>query len=173
MFRTESTCGFCFHNLFPDNIKSRNYKNKEKAVAEFISQNFNQPFIYDKVIGACSKRRPDMFLDMITHVIMNEVDENQHDGYNTTCENKRLMELSQDIAHRPLVMIRFNPDAYTNADGKRIPSCWTNSKNGLVLSKKMDWNNRLEKLKETITYWMNNIPSKTIECVYLFYSETE
>jgi len=171
----DNYCAYCFHNLFPDHIKSRNYKNKEKAVAEFISQNFNESFIYDKVIGACSKRRPDMFIDMLTHVVIGEVNENQHNGYNTTCENKRLMELYQDIAHRPMIVIRFNPDGYTDANGKKIPSCWTNTKNGISLSKKNknEWSNRLEKLKETMTHWMNNIPDKAVQIVDLFYSENE
>jgi hypothetical protein len=33
------------------------------------------------------------------------------------------MENSQDIAHRPLVVIRFNPDAYKQGETK-IQSCW-------------------------------------------------
>ena len=43
---------------------------------------------------------------------MVEVDENQHNNYDCSCENKRLMELAQDLGHRSMVVIRFNPDAY-------------------------------------------------------------
>ena len=34
-----------------------------------------------------------------------------------SCENKRIMEISQDLGHRPIVFIRFNPDEY-NKNGK-------------------------------------------------------
>ena len=36
--------------------------------------------------------------------------------------NKRLMELSQDFAHRPIVFIRINPDGYTDVHDKYINS---------------------------------------------------
>ena len=52
-----------------------------------------------------------MLLDLGYQVVVVEVDENAHVGY--SCENKRLMKLSKDVFHRPIVFIRFNPDAYT------------------------------------------------------------
>ena len=38
------------------------------------------------------------------------------------------------------------------------------------LSKVKEWNERLEKLKETVTFWINNTSEKTIEVNYLFFS---
>jgi hypothetical protein len=46
-----------------------------------------------------------------------EIDENQHVAYDCSCENKRIMELSQDVGHRPIVFIRFNPDGYKDHKG--------------------------------------------------------
>ena len=43
--------------------------------------------------------------------------ENKHTDYDYSCEHKRLMELSQDLQHRSIVFIRFNPDAYVNQEG--------------------------------------------------------
>jgi hypothetical protein len=63
------------------------------------------------------------------------------------CENKRVMELFVDLQNKPLVMIRFNPDDYINDKGKKIKTCWSVAKNGLVVLNKnkiIDWNNRLE-----------------------------
>ncbi len=40
-----------------------------------------------------------------------------------SCENKRIMEISQDINHRPLIFIRFNPDDYKKRE-YNITSCW-------------------------------------------------
>lgn len=53
-----------------------------------------------------------------------EVDENQHETYDCTCENKRVMALFQDLGSRPLVMIRFNPDEYTTMNGRDVKSCF-------------------------------------------------
>jgi len=99
------------------------------------------------------------------------VDENAHDDYDTTCENKRLMEISKDLNHRPIIFIRFNPDSYI-LGGKKITSCWKVNKLGhmqLVKSKQKEWEERINKLLETINYWINNPSEKTINLIHLFY----
>jgi hypothetical protein len=168
-------CRFCYMNLFPDKPVSRNYKTKEYAVVEYVKTKFPEmSWVADKIIqNACSKRRPDLLLDLGYQVIIVEVDENQHADYDCSCENKRIMELSQDVGHRPIVFIRFNPDDYEK-DGTNISSCWGCDKNGLCVvkkSKKNEWTERLHLLEENINYWVNpeNITSKTIETIQLFY----
>jgi hypothetical protein len=168
-------CLYCFMNLFPDKPVSRNYKTKEYAVVEFVKNTCHDlSWIADKIIsGGCSKRRPDLFLDLKYQVIIIEVDENQHIDYDCSCENKRIMELSQDLDHRPIIFIRFNPDGY-NKDGKNISSCWGHDGNGICVikkSKKNEWTQRLTALEEQIKYWINpaNITNKTIEVIQLFY----
>ena len=54
---------------------------------------------------------------MADHIIIVEIDENAHINYDSSCENKRLMELSQDLGFRPIVFIRFNPDDYIDKEG--------------------------------------------------------
>ena len=61
---------------------------------------------------------------MGSHIIIIEIDENAHTDYDCSCENKRLMEISQDLGFRPIVFIRFNPDDYVDKDGNNIKSCW-------------------------------------------------
>jgi len=165
-------CFYCYINLFPDKPASRNYKNKERAVIDYVKTNFNLPWVSDKVInGGCSRRRPDLLLDLIEQIIIVEVDENQHIDYDCSCENKRIMELSQDLEHRPIVFIRFNPDDYTK-DGINVSSCWARNKNGICVVKKSksnEWTNRLNSLGETIEYWLKNKTDKTIETIQLFY----
>jgi hypothetical protein len=168
-------CRYCYMNLFPDKPVSRNYKTKEYAVVEYVKTKFPEmSWVADKIIqNACSKRRPDLLLDLGYQVIIVEVDENQHADYDCSCENKRIMELSQDVGHRPIVFIRFNPDEYEK-DGTNITSCWGCDKNGLCVvkkSKKNEWIDRLHVLEETIRYWINpeNTTSKTIETIQLFY----
>jgi hypothetical protein len=170
----EGYCLFCFINTFPDKHVSRNYKTKEKDVVDNILKIFPQfSWISDKKIkDGCSKRRPDLLLDMGEHVIIVEVDENKHNQYDCSCENKRLMELSQDLQHRPIIFIRFNPDEYINTDGIKIKSCWSLNKFGIMYITKekiIEWNKRINILKEQIQYWIDHKPYKTIEIIELFY----
>lgn len=117
----DNHCLRCFIHLFPDQPVTRNYKTKETDVAQFITTNFpNFTWNLDKKIeDGCSRRRPDLMCDLGYQVIIIEVDENQHDKYDCSCENKRIMQLSQDIGHRPIIFIRFNPDNYVNSNNEK------------------------------------------------------
>jgi hypothetical protein len=168
-------CLFCYMHLFPDKPVSRNYKTKEYAVVEYIKTKFpSLNWIADKIInGGCSKRRPDLLLDLLYQIVIIEVDENQHIDYDCSCQNKRIMELSQDLGHRPIIFIRFNPDDYEK-DGINITSCWGQDKKGICVvkkSKKSEWTQRLNVLENHINYWINpaNTTNKTIETIQLFY----
>ena len=123
-------------------------------------------------MDGCSKRRPDLLLDMGYHIIIVEVDENKHTGYDCSCENKRLMELSQDLQHRPIVFIRFNPDSYINQNKLKISSCWRTNKLGVIQIMKTrmtEWKERINILNQQIQYWIDNKSNKTIEIIELFY----
>jgi hypothetical protein len=168
-------CLYCFINTFPDKPVSRNYKTKEYSVVEFVKNKFQEyPWISDKKIkDGCSRRRPDLLLDLGYQVIIIEIDENQHIDYDCSCENKRIMELSQDVGHRPIVFIRFNPDDYKNND-VNITSCWGQNNKGICVvkkSKENEWTERLESLENQINYWTNpdNKTDKTVEIIQLYY----
>jgi hypothetical protein len=168
-------CIRCFIHLFPDKPTTRNYKTKEKAVVDFVLSSFSSfTWITDKrVQDGCSRRRPDLLLDLGSHVLVVEVDENQHMDYDCSCENKRLMEISRDIGHRALIFIRFNPDGYFDNNENKIDSCWKiNKKNGILHIPKIktsEWKKRLEILQNHIEYWSKHISNKTIETIQLFY----
>jgi hypothetical protein len=173
-------CLFCYIHMFPDEPVTRNYKTKESAVIDFVLSEFpNEKYSWvtdKKIAGGCSKKRPDILLDLGYQVIIVEIDENQHTDYDCFCENKRLMELSQDVGHRPIVFIRFNPDDYKRKDKKPITSCWGINKNGInrvKKSKKKEWQERLDNLKSQIEYWIcdANVTNKTIEIVQLYFDE--
>lgn len=121
-------CATCYHRLFPNTTRRvfRNYKTKEYAVLRHLEQHFPTHHIVNdrRVSDGCSKKKPDFFFELLTHVIMVEVDDQ-------SCENKRMMELSEDIAHRPLVFIRFNPDKTSSG-----PGCWGYDKTGRAVVKK-------------------------------------
>ena len=167
-------CMVCCIQLCPDIKISRNYTTKENTVVTSIKEAFpNFTWVCDKKVeDGCSRRRPDLLLDMGTHIIIVEVDENKHTDYDCSCENKRLMEISKDVGHRSIVFIRFNPDGYKDKDGKTIKSCWICTKQGvmvIVKTKQAEWDERIKSLKTQIQYWIDNKTEKTIEIVELFY----
>jgi hypothetical protein len=131
--------------------------------SEFKEMNW----IWDKRIqDGCSKRRPDLLLDLGSHVLIIEIDEHAHSDYNCSCESVRLQEISQDLSFRPLIIVRFNPDGYETLDGKKQASCWTTNKSGILgigKKKQKEWNTSLSVLIEVLEYWMKNIPTETFE----------
>ena len=166
-------CVRCFIHTFPTETVSRNYKTKERNVVDSIKQMFpDLDWKEDKIIACgCSKKRPDMFLDLAIFVIVIEIDENQHTDYDSNCENKRMMEISQDVGHRPVVFIRFNPDDYKNGSVK-ITSCWGVGANGLSVIKKCkikEWKERTDALNNQIQFCIDNPTDKTIDVIHLFY----
>lgn len=165
-------CLFCFIHLFPDVEITRNYKTKEKHIVDNIKNNFiDFSWISDKKIqDGCSNRRPDLVVDFGFNILIIEIDENQHKNYN--CENKRTMQISQDFNHRPIVLIRFNPDNYTNTKNETILGCFKYDNKGiLIIRNKKDFEKRLKVLYKEIEYWSNekNINEKTLHIINLFY----
>ena len=166
-------CVRCFIHTFPTETVSRNYKTKERNVVDCIKQMFpDLDWKEDmKISCGCSRRRPDMLLDIVYCVIVIEIDENQHTDYDSNCESKRMMEISNDVGGRPVVFIRFNPDKYTNGSVK-ITSCWGVGANGLSVIKKCkinEWKERTDALNKQIKYCIDNPSDKMIEVVHLFY----
>jgi hypothetical protein len=166
----------CFIHLFPDEPVTRNYKTKERTVVDFVKDQFPDfQWIHDKQIqDGCSSRRPDLSLDLGYQIIIVEVDENQHQQYDCTCENKRLMEISQDFNHRPIVFIRFNPDQYLDDKNQKVTSCFGFNKLGVCSvkkSKENEWQQRLNTLKTQIQYWSEheNASNKILHVVQLFF----
>jgi hypothetical protein len=162
-------CCRCFIYKFPNEKISKNYKIKETHMTDFIKLKFkDEVMIFDKRTGGCSKRRPDCYIDKFTHIVIIECDENQH--RDTSCENKRTMELFQDFGNRPIVFIRFNPDKYINKNGEKIPSSFKIHKGlDVPIRDKKEWENRLELLNKQINYWLRNLPNKELTYEYLFY----
>jgi hypothetical protein len=155
-------CFQCYCVLNPDiEIKFR-YKTKEFLLAEALQEmNLNIDFIQDKrVEGGCSRRRPDFLFDLFTHTIIIECDENGHNNYDTTCEIAKLNDTFTDLADRPMVLIRFNPDNYKETD----KSCF--DKDAKLI--KTEWNKRIKVLKKELVKAINTIPKELITIIKLF-----
>lgn len=176
--------GYCvqhFMRLFPEEPVARNYKVKEQHIVQYVKTTL--PDVtwvcdkrYDFAPSDCaSSRRPDMFCDFGTHIVIVEIDENQHKQYDTTCDNKRLCELYRDFQHRPIVFVRFNPDDYKRADGTNVTSCFGYGKDGMCRVKKNKGEEivvRMNLLCDTIRRYSTSAVDhsvKSIEQVHLFF----
>jgi len=160
---SKNYCARCSAHLFPDQpsrFKTREIKLKDYLVTEYP----DKTIIHDKRVE-CHLYRPDFVFDMGSHVIVIELDENQHKTYDTSCDNKRLMSIFQGLGSRPMVMIRFNPDKYDS-----VPGCF--KKDGQLSGNGKEWKLRTAKLKSRIDFWMNSQADREIIIEHLFFDST-
>jgi len=137
-----------------------------KNFAEYDWQ-FNRKIEY-----GCSQYRPDAILDMGSHIILLEHDENQHNSISYSCENLRVMAIMRDCGYRPIVVIRFNPDGYIDENGIKKTSCWGIGKDGIMrvkTKKKKEFEDKLNVFKEKVEYYIRNEPEKEVTEIKLFY----
>jgi len=174
-------CEACFSFTYPDSKLVTAYKIKERYLYDELKERFkdiNISLTLDKRInGGCSLRKPDVFIDILTHSIIIECDEYQHKNYK--CENKRTMELFRDLGNRPLVLIRFNPDSYIRKNKEREKGCFKPFINIDDMHRKKfynivkeEWNRRIKTIipivKEYIS--LGTFPKKEITIIQLFYN---
>ncbi len=168
-------CEACYCNKYPDSPLSVNYKTKERYLFEALKDSYPNTYmrINKPIDNGCSRRIPDILIDKEIFSIIIECDENQHETY--TCEDKRIMELFQDLGNRPLVVIRFNPDSYYSDTGEKIKGCFEDVRQ--AYKKKYynvddsEWLRRINILKEIINKYldMQDIPLKELTVEKIFY----
>jgi hypothetical protein len=153
--------------LHPDVEIPKKFKIKENHVREYLKEEITM--IFDrKVEDGCSLRRPDVRVDFGTHTVIVECDENQHTGY--SCETKRMMEIFQDCGSRPIVFLRFNPDAYEEG-GKKYKGCFKETKTqGLSVDSK-EFTKRMSEVVRAIERYKVNIPQKEVTVEQFFYTK--
>ena len=80
-------------------------------------------FVHNKTLEGkqCGMERPDFLFDCGTHLVIVEVDENQHSGRACECEQARMVNLAE-VRGMPVTFIRYNPDKYDPAVGQTIAS---------------------------------------------------
>ena len=168
-------CTTCFCEMYPTEKFSRRVKAKElRVVAELRTTIFTEfPDIistFDKRIdGGCSSRRPDIYSKCSSYDVIIEIDENQHIGYTTTCEEARINNIFNDSG-LPIWMIRFNPDAYIDSDGVKHKSMFTfNDKGDISVVQTEAY--RFKILIDTVRLVFTNPPpsSDLITTIQLFY----
>ncbi|ARF11253.1 hypothetical protein Klosneuvirus_1_110 [Klosneuvirus KNV1] len=162
-------CFNCYCALNPNVEIKRQFKLKEHHLRDSLKEYYPDiKMIFDKKIDeGCSLRRPDVRIECLTHTIIIECDENKHNGY--SCENKRTMEIFQDLGNRPIVFLRFNPDSYKDKKGNTIQGCFKKTSTMDNSLQKLEWERRIKILKMRIDYYLNIIPIKEVSIEQLFY----
>jgi hypothetical protein len=145
----------CFY-CDPDNFEKES-KRKEILVKEYFDRQGFKYRSHDTVIdgGICGKERPDFIFDCGTHIIIVEVDENQHFSRPCECEQTRMVNIFQSLG-MITVFIRYNPDKYKPV-----------GKDKSVVGDTFDV--RMAKLN----YWMrafgSNVPQVPLSVGYLYF----
>jgi len=153
-------CARCTSYLFPD--QPSYFKTREMKLKEYLTQQYpDKTITHDKHVE-CHRYRPDFVFDIGSHIIVIEIDENQHRSYDTSCDNKRLMSIFQGLGSRPMIMVRFNPDRYDNVQG-----CF--KRDGQLSGTGQEWKKRTGRLKERIDYWLNTEPDRELSVEHLFF----
>jgi hypothetical protein len=93
---------------------------KEWSIVRYLRKTIDTKFEYNssKMLDGCSKKRPDIYFDLITHCLIVEIDEHQHRTYEDICECARINEIVNGIGGKPVIIIRYNPDIVKN-NGKK------------------------------------------------------
>jgi hypothetical protein len=94
---------------------------KEWAVVRYLRKMINTKFEYNssKMLQGCSKKRPDIYFELNKHCVIVEIDENQHNSYEDSCECARINEIVNGIGGKSVIIIRYNPDIVKNK-GKQL-----------------------------------------------------
>jgi len=170
--RFDGQCVACFCSDKPNDPRAiaarTSVHAKEQAVVAFLKKvfpdhnwTFDTRFVHrTRLVGVNTRYRPDARFARADRMIIVEVDELSHRAYKCAKERKREASFVVQNPDKTVVMVRFNPDAYTDYDGVRQPSCFTrpDKDNEIVhVSKRQkgQWKRRLEELKHTITNLAN------------------
>jgi hypothetical protein len=164
----DGRCVSCFCGSFPNDPRAVTARSsvhaKERTVTSVLKERFpdynwklDKTFVHRPfVLGVNTRCRPDARFTQDDRVIIVEVDELSHRTYLCADEREREQSFVLQNSNKTVVMIRFNPDAYTDYSGKRIPSCFTPAEKGnetvhVHPKQQAQWKRRLGELESTIS----------------------
>ena len=133
------------------------FRAREMAVRNFLRETFPEyRWVFDRRITG-HLTRPDAKTVVSDRVIVVEIDEDSHRPYFCDAERARERNILTYSGRRQVVLLRFNPDAYTREDGTRVPTCFHESKlkNSVAVNpkQKAQWDARLDYLATAIRMW--------------------
>jgi hypothetical protein len=143
-------CQFC------DGEKDRPFlRRKEDRIKNLLFSN-DVVFKHDVIPyeTQCGRERPDFIIDCVTHFLIIEVDEHQHQNYPSGCEQPRMINITQALGGKSVFWIRYNPDSFKHKDGTHAQLSNARREAHLI-----DW----------IKWSFANVPTHLGEVMYLFY----
>lgn len=126
----EGMCVRCFCEANPNEPRAINakkwFKARENEVVQVLKAAFpDRYWTLDKGFAKGVLQRPDMRLNGRHRIVLVEIDEDSHRSYDCGKEREREAVFFANAAiGTVIVMLRFNPDAYTDYSGVRHPSCF-------------------------------------------------
>ncbi len=116
----DDKCEFCVPHTFETNRLAK--QNALMAYLDFYGLTGEST---DRVVnnGDCGRERPDRVFDFGDKIVILECDEHQHKDRQCSCEQTRMVNISQGYGGIPVYFIRWNPDPYApSVDTKKQES---------------------------------------------------
>jgi hypothetical protein len=163
----DGRCVRCFCASFPDDPRAKRARSsvhvREHTTTDELKKHFpDYNWVFDKtfshrtfLVGVSTRFRPDARTTQGDRVIIIEIDEQSHRGYLCAKEREREESFVRQNRNKTVVMIRFNPDSYTDYEGVRHPSCFTDPTKDTQVThlhpkRKADWQARIQELVNTV-----------------------
>ena len=173
-------CTDCFRRVFPTDPRTANIraKTRELAVRDALVGWYGDAFIHNTTMHFgcdCAHRRSIDFRYLVGNtMIAVEVDEGQHKGRDSEDETIRYDDLFMAGHGGKWIYIRFNPDSYVGANGKRIKGFFDSNKDSKD-RRPHEIERRLDSLKTCVDTHIdrarNDKNDGLLEIIYLFFDE--
>ena len=149
----DDKCQYCDPNEF-----NKTRLAKQNRVKQWLDANDIKYDSCDRRIehGQCFDYRPDFIFDCGTHMVVLEVDENQHKERAELCECVRMVNIFQSFG-MPTKFVRYNPDPYRINKLKKDPPFGT----------------RMNLLKEHLRYAFDDPPVAPLSVKHLYFDNQE
>jgi hypothetical protein len=168
----DGRCSRCFCASFPNDPRAKRARSsihaREHATTDELKKHFpdynwtfDKPFSHRTfLVGVRTRFRPDARTTQDERVIIIEIDEQSHRRHLCAKEREREESFVRQNRNKTLVMIRFNPDEYTDYKGVRHPSCFTRATKEREVphvppKRKADWQARIQELVNTVRNVLN------------------
>lgn len=149
----DDRCQYCDPNEF-----NKTRLAKQNRVKQWLDANDIAYDSCDRRIehGQCFEYRPDFVFDCGTHMVVLEIDENQHKERAELCECVRMVNIFQSFG-MPTKFVRYNPDAYRIKKTKKDPPFGT----------------RMKLLKDHLRYAFDDPPVDPLSVKHLCFDNQE
>jgi hypothetical protein len=172
---------FCMehYHQFHGTENPKYLKIKEKAFHKALAERFKElRFSWNKYLHFVKYVQPDWYILLKLFHLIIELDQGQHKDKTKYPEEKERNKTQSIVDNlpdeRPLVLIRINPDCYTNKKNELVRGIWLNSGKATGLQQH-EFNRRFNLLVETIQGFLDltEQPKQKLTEIKLFFDDFE